>query len=389
MSNRILKQIEANDSPDTHCSLCGRRFSKHVTQTEEHIFPSWLQHLHDLWTLRLTIPNLIGKTYNTVKIPLCPKCNNERFSQLEVRISETLASADPYAAASALPEESIAAWLGKIFWLLAKKGNSVVDYRTRNQTPPDQIIPNWTVEHIHYVGLFERTYATGKGMLACFASEEAFEMPYRKPFSLYRYRIDPQSGSTFDYFDTFAVNGIALRSGNLGLVCLFDGGLHEIYRSDRFALLQDEVLHPLQFNELAGRIFYDQTVLDPNARVNTFYWNDFLNSVVAQVHLPRGYDPYLQENDDPSRFAVMIGRLTFCDPNDVIWRDENGVMVGYNSVLFDSDGGFYRYPSTEEEVIAAKADPRLKIRSMDMAWRKDPLRDGFDRLQANGKEALG
>lgn len=206
----------------------------------------------------------------------------------------------------------------------------------------------------------------------CTLPGAALLLPYRKPFSLYRYRIDPRSRSAFDYFDAFAVNGIALRSGNLGLVCLFDGGLHEIYRSVRFSSLRHEVLHPLQFNELAGRIFYDQTVLDPNARINTFCWNELLSSVVAQVHLPRGRDPYLQRNDAPSRFAVMIGRLTFCDPNDVIWRDENGEIVGYNSVLFDSEGCFYRYPVTEDEVAAAKADPRLKIRSMDMSWRKAP-----------------
>jgi hypothetical protein len=42
VSNRILRQLEANDSPDTHCSLCGRKFSKRVAPTEEHIFPRWL-----------------------------------------------------------------------------------------------------------------------------------------------------------------------------------------------------------------------------------------------------------------------------------------------------------------------------------------------------------
>jgi hypothetical protein len=386
VSNRILKQIEANDSPETHCSLCGRRFSKSVARTEEHIFPGWLQHHHNLWAQRLTIPNLIGKTYKTVKIPLCQKCNNDRFGQVEARVSEALVANAPYAAAVALPDELFAAWLGKIFWLLAKKGNSVVDFRTRNQTPPDQIIPNWTVDHIHYVGLFERAYATEKGMLTCFADEEAFDLPYRKPYSLYRYRIDPH-GSAFDYFDAVAVNGIALRSGNLGLICLFDGGLHGIYRSDHFSSLKKETLHPLQFNELAGRIFYDQTVLDPNARVNTFYWNEILNSVVAQVHLPRGRNPYLQENDDPLRFAVMIGRLTFCDPNDVIWRGENGEIVGYNSVLFNCDGGFYRYPSSEEEIAAAKADPRLKMRSMDISWRMDPFREKVERSTGSAEQS--
>jgi hypothetical protein len=376
LSNRILKQIEANDNPDTHCSLCGRKFSKRMTQTEEHIFPKWLQQLHDLWTQRLTIPNLIGKTYNTVTIPLCPKCNNDRFSQVEGRISQAFAADDPYGAVSGLPDVLLAVWLGKIFWLRAKKGNSVTDFRTMKEPQPERIIPDWTIDHIHYVGLLERTYATEKGMMACFADDEAFTVPYRKPFSLYRYRIDPQSSSSFDFFDALAVNGVALRSGNVGLICLFDGGLHGIYRGDHFDLLKHEVLRPLQFNELAGRTFYDQTVLDPNARINTFYWNDFFNSVVAQVHLPRGRDPYLQENDDPIRFAVMVGRLTYRDPADVIWR-QDGEVVGYNSFLFDADGEFYPYPLTEEDVVAAKADPRIRIVPLDISWRRDPL--GEDR----------
>lgn len=378
MSNRILKQLEANESPDTHCSLCGRKFSKRVMQTEEHIFPKWLQQLHDLWTQRLTIPNLIGKTYNTVKIPLCQKCNTDRFSQVEGLVSQAFAADDPYAAVVDLPDDLLAVWLGKIFWLLAKKGNSITDFRTRNEPLSEQIIPDWTVDHIHYVGLLERTYATEKGMMACFADDESFTLPYRKPFSLYRYRIDPRSSFSFDFFDALAVNGVALRSGNVGLICLFDGGLHDIYRSDRFDLLKQEVLRPLQFNELAGRIFYDQTVLDPSARINTFYWNDFFNSVVAQVHLRRGRDPYLRENDDPMRFAVMVGRLTYRDPADVIW-EQDGKVVGYNSVLFDAKGAFYPYPVTEEDVAAAKADPRIRVVPLDMSWRRDPL--GEDRSE--------
>ena len=113
---------------------------------------------------------------------------------------------------------------------------------------------------------------------------------------------------------------VALRSGNAGMVCLLDGGLHQRFRSGRFAYLGGHKLHPAQFTELVAQIFYDQTVLDPEACRVTYYSNRPLKAIVAQTSGRRSYDPYLQELHDPSRLARMLGYYTSQEPNSLLFR---------------------------------------------------------------------
>lgn len=70
MSLQMINGVVANRSIATHCPLCGRRF-KGIESNAEHIFPKWLQHRHQLWTRRLTIPNFLGKPYKRHYHRLC------------------------------------------------------------------------------------------------------------------------------------------------------------------------------------------------------------------------------------------------------------------------------------------------------------------------------
>ena len=56
---------------------------------------------------------------------------------------------------------------------------------------------------------------------------------------------------------------------------------HRRFRGGRFAYLNGHRLHPAQFGELVARIFYDQTVLDPEACRVTYYSNRPLKAIVA------------------------------------------------------------------------------------------------------------
>jgi hypothetical protein len=282
-----------------------------VESNEEHIFPKWLQHHHNLWTRRLTIPNFIGKTYNTVKIDTCFICNNFTFGRLETVLAPILTSSDPFASLRMIPDENIAIWLGKIFWLLCRKSNSVEDFRTRDKAERDRIIPQEMMPGTLYLGMIQRTFATKKGMVSCYANDPPISLVYGSPFSLYRFHIDTKDTrfETFDFTDNIAVLGAAITSGNVGFICVFDGGLHRQFRSHEFHFLANESLHPMQFNEVVGRIFYDQTTLDPRACEVTYYWNRPLHFVVAQTHTSRSYNPYLEANNDPSRLIQSDCRV--------------------------------------------------------------------------------
>ena len=188
MSLRMISGVLKPKDVTTHCPLCGRAFSR-FPSNEEHIYPKWLQHHHNLWNRRLTIPNFLGKKYKTVKITICERCNGKTFGKLETRIAPLLTSADPFAAAATLDDDELAVWLGKIFWLLVRKSHSAMDYRTRDLPQPERILPDELLPGTLFLGMLERTYAMRRGMACCHDGDLAIpEFFYGPPYSLYRFK---------------------------------------------------------------------------------------------------------------------------------------------------------------------------------------------------------
>jgi hypothetical protein len=151
-----------------------------------------------------------------------------------------------------------------------------------------------------------------KAMYACYRDDRPPVIILDAPHSLYVCPIDLRDDGfeAFDFLDNSFVAGAALRSGDVGMIYLFDGGAHRRFcGGDRFAYLDGQKLHPLQFSELVARIFYDQTVLDPAACQVTYLWNRDANAVIAQSSGRRDVNPYLQEAHNPARLARLLG---FC-----------------------------------------------------------------------------
>jgi hypothetical protein len=114
-------------------------------------------------------------------------------------------------------------------------------------------------------------------------------------------------------------------------------------------------LHPIQFSELCALFFYDQTVLDEEARQVQYCWNEPL-AVVAQSRTPRNFDPYLHDNHDIDRLAAMLGHHMALDPKDILTQDG-----GRFTSLQRRDGSFLPHPITEAETQSARKDREIKL----------------------------
>lgn len=163
MSLRMISDVLALRDIATHCPICGRKFGR-VVRTQEHIFPRWLQKHHKLETGRMTLPNFIGKIYKSVRIDICDKCNHHRFGRLESEVSCRVCSGNAYSAVQHLDPELLAIWLGKILWLLCRKGHAYQDHRTRDDPAPESIVAQALMPGIAYLGMIERAYAMLKDM---------------------------------------------------------------------------------------------------------------------------------------------------------------------------------------------------------------------------------
>lgn len=367
MSLRMISDVLAVRDITTHCPLCGRKFGR-VARTQEHIFPRWLQKHHKLETRRLTLPNFAGRTYKSVRVDICDKCNHHRFGRLESAIARRVRSDNAYAAVQDLDPALLAIWIGKIFWLLCRKGHASRDHRTRDDPTPDSVVPKDFMSGIAYLGMIERAYAMRKDMYSCYLTDPPVpEFFYGPPYTLYVVEIDTRDlrFEAFDFGDNIMTLGAYLRTGNLGLICAFDGGLHRQFQLHRFQHLICEKLHPIQFGELAARIFYDHTVLDEGAMRVQYYWNKPLDAVVAQTQTARSFDPFLAKHHDPERLATFIGRGIYADPKAIL--HESGRLF---SCLENHEGNFLRYAVTDEEIEAARRDPhQILMGPLDSKWR--------------------
>lgn len=97
------------------CFICGEE-----ADTEEHLFPKWLQNKYNLWNQKINLPNDTGITYKHLKIPCCAECNNVRLSGIETRIKDDTAD-----------DVDLWQWGAKIHYGLLKK-HDFLEWDRRN-----------------------------------------------------------------------------------------------------------------------------------------------------------------------------------------------------------------------------------------------------------------
>ena len=87
------------------CFVCSK-----PADTQEHLFPKWLQHRFNLWDQRLTLPNRTTIPYRRLTIPACRRCNNDVLAPLEMRIERDTAT-----------ESDVWKWANKVHYALGQK----------------------------------------------------------------------------------------------------------------------------------------------------------------------------------------------------------------------------------------------------------------------------
>ena len=95
------------------CFLCGMAFGV-AELTREHVFPKWLQTMHDLWNKELVLLNGTSIRYRQLLVPCCAPCNNVVLSRLEGEVARAAqGGADKV---RALGHEKLFTWLAKIYF---------------------------------------------------------------------------------------------------------------------------------------------------------------------------------------------------------------------------------------------------------------------------------
>jgi hypothetical protein len=256
-----------------HCFLCGEELTKN---TDEHIFPKWLQHKFNLWNQTITLLNGTLIPYRMLKIPCCSTCNNEHLSQLEIDISQAVDGG--YDSFKKLEQDKIFYWAAKIlFGLFFKELSLNVDRRDpmAGKIMSPEAMKKFQTLHMLLQGIrFPTEYMPIK--------------PYSIfIFKMYEYEKDDWQESNFNYFDSYIQTVFGMKMNDIGFIlCIEDSGVQADFGKDYFNKYMDKTLHPVQLKEIYAKINYKQ-YLALHSPKYVIIQND--NERIVRVNQPSGY----------------------------------------------------------------------------------------------------
>ncbi|MEK5163213.1 hypothetical protein NYE69_12850 [Paenibacillus sp. FSL R5-0527] len=307
-----------------HCFLCGRKLEKN---TEEHIFPKWLQHKFNLWDQTITLLNRTYIPYRMLKIPCCNTCNNEYLSQLEKNIS--IAVDGGYHSFIQLDEDKIFYWAAKILYGLFFKELSLnID---RKDPQVGTIMNPETMEKFHTLHMLLQGIR--------FPTQYLPVKPYSIfIFKMYEYDDGDWDESNFNYFDSYIQTVYGMKMNDIGFIlCIEDSGVQEEFGKEYFDKYKDKTLHPIQLKEIYAKINYKQFLAKYTPRYITI---ESANERIVQVIQPSGdvFDEWSQEI-----YAHCLAHIWSAYPNlsfeDIYFPPDRVI-----SFLNNEDGTFMQLP---------------------------------------------
>lgn len=212
--------------------------------TDEHVFPQWLQNYFDIKSHPISLRDPEGITFDEFRIPACARCNNAYLSQFENRIKNALLGG--FDTFSKLRKSDIFLWCAKIYYGMILKDVKPSDLRTKKPFEPKLDIEY--LERLRFA----------KVLLQGFRKRVTIAGPLF-PFSmlLFRLRCGRDPGSYFNVRCATQFVGMGLQLGSVGIIMVADDyGETERTFARGFGDLAQETLHPHQFWEIAGRALY-------------------------------------------------------------------------------------------------------------------------------------
>ena len=239
MPEQIYYPFKAFNFSNRNCFLTGLA----LTSSEEKIqvFPQWLMsryHLEDQ-PFKLLDENMA--TYKDLKIPCSADVNETLLEPLEAEIAAAFEIG--YEAVKSLDDMKLFQWAGKLLYGIMfnelQSGIKLQHAQGEEFNISESLIHKFSNLHL---------------MLQSLNLPVIFED--FKPYSIFLFKVNNDT-KEFGYRDEINTLTFSLRIKDFGLIiCLQDNGANYRYHKELFEKIEGEVLHPIQFEEFCGRVFY-------------------------------------------------------------------------------------------------------------------------------------
>ena len=239
MPAQIYTPFERFNFSNRNCFLTGEDLQSEEEKIQ--VFPQWLMSLYNLDDQPFKLLDESLATYKYLKIPCSARVNDEFLEPLENEIGDAFSKG--YEGVKALNELKLFQWTAKLLYGIIfneiQSGIKMMHAQGEEFNISQAIIHKFS--HLHL-------------MLQSLNLPMHFEG--FKPYSLFLFKVDNKP-EEFGYRDEINTQTFALRIKDFGLVlCLQDNNANFNYHHKVYSQIQDDTLHPIQFEEFSGRVFY-------------------------------------------------------------------------------------------------------------------------------------
>ncbi len=239
MSTQLYQPFANFNFSNNKCFLTGEQ----LLSTDEKIpvFPAWLMARYNLHDQPFKLLDESMATYKDLKIPCAANINEQYLEPLENEIADAFLNG--FDGVKALNEIQLFRWAGKLLYGIIFNEIQMAIRQSHKQGEEfnisQSIIHKFSNLHL---------------MLQSINLPVVFEE--FKPFSLFLFKVNnPQN--EFAYRDEINTLTFSIRLKDFGLIIsLQDNGANRNYHRQVLSKIEGQTLHPIQFEEFCGRIFY-------------------------------------------------------------------------------------------------------------------------------------
>jgi hypothetical protein len=257
MPGQIYSPFTTFNFSNRNCFLTGQILSSDEEKIQ--VFPPWLMGRYKLHDQPFKLLDESMATYKDLKIPCAAHINETFLEPLEAEIAAAFETG--YEAIKNLDELKLFQWAGKLLYGIifneVQSGIKLQHAKGEEFNISQSIIHKFSNLHL---------------MLQSINLPITFED--FKPYSIFLFKVD-NNPEEFGYRDEINTLTFSLRINDFGLIiCLQDNGANKIYHKEIVQQIKDETLHPIQFEEFCGRVFYSAYLFNRLPEYQTLIMDD-------------------------------------------------------------------------------------------------------------------
>jgi hypothetical protein len=239
MSSQLYQPFNTLNFSNSKCFLSGETLNS--TEEKIQVFPAWLMNRYNLHDQSFKLLDESMATYKDLRIPCSATVNEQFLEPLEAAIADAFEVG--FEGVKAIDELKLFQWAGKLLYGIIFNELQVAIRQSHQQGEGFNISQS-------IIHKFSNLHLMLQSMNLPIVFEEF------KPFSLFLFKVNNPENE-FAYRDEINTLTFAIRLKDFGLIiCLQDNGANRNYHRLILEKIEGKTLHPIQFEEFCGRVFY-------------------------------------------------------------------------------------------------------------------------------------